>query len=90
MESTLMPFKSSAKEKALPSFIAPKKGRPVGSGLTKDRTEKKCSCCKEIKTMDHYYLDPTRPDNRDKYCVPCHLKLQKVRRDKRKALKCQA
>jgi hypothetical protein len=69
------------------TFFDARKGRPPGSATTKDRTEKKCSGCKEVKTMDNYYLDKGRTDGHDSYCVPCRKVILKVRRRNRLAKK---
>lgn len=45
------------------------------------KTEKKCTMCKEVKTLDHFRRDHTREDGFHPYCKECQREIRKRARN---------
>lgn len=50
-----------------------------------ERTEKACSICKEVKSIDMFHNNATgSPDGKQYYCKPCGRAKEKERRQRKK------
>lgn len=54
-------------------YYQEKRGRQIGWRKFYQKSEKKCSKCKSIKSMNEFHNDKTRNDGKCAYCKSCKV-----------------